>query len=94
MKRIVKCGLVFALVLTFGAASLVDAADRKRDRKRDGSCLNSMLDESMESLAAVQKKDRKRDGSCLNSASDEGTLSLGANQKRTKDRKRDGSCRV
>jgi hypothetical protein len=94
MKNFVKSGLVFVLVLAFGTVSLVDAADRKRDRKRDGSCLNSMFEESAHSLAANQKrtKDRKRDGSCLNSMFDESTQSLAAVQKR--DRKRDGSCRV
>jgi uncharacterized membrane protein len=82
--------------LVFGVGSAV-AADKKRDRKRDGSCQSQVITEkSTMDLAADQKRDRKRDrkrdGSCQSQViTEKSTMDLAADQKR--DRKRDGSCR-
>lgn len=96
MKGVVKSAVVFGVVLMFGSVSLADAADqrRTRDRKRDGSCLNWVVEENAQSLASIQKRDRKRDKTCMYSPSDEGGFSVATDQKRIRDRKRDGSCRV
>jgi hypothetical protein len=93
MKKVMVSSFVIALVFIFGIGSVL-AADRKRDRKRDGTCRSSYSIESSElSLAADRKRDRKRDGSCRSflNAADEDTLTIAADQKR--DRKRDGTCR-
>lgn len=66
MRRFVRSGLVLVLVMAFGAVSVVHAADRKRIRKRDGSCQSAVSVEETLNLAASKdvKRDRNRDGSC------------------------------
>jgi hypothetical protein len=93
MKKVFVSSFVVALVLVFGAGSVL-AADTKRDRKRDGSCRSTYSIEASDlTLAADRKRDRKRDGSCRSflNVPDDGSLTLAADKQR--DRKRDGSCR-
>ena len=93
MKKVLATSFVIALVFVFGIGSVL-AADRKRDKKRDGTCRSSYSIESSElTLAADRKRDRKRDGSCRSflKAADEDSLTIAADKKR--DRSRDGSCR-
>ena len=75
-----------------GIASAGDQ-DRKRDRKKDGSCQSSyILEEDAGLTVAVLKiRDRKKDGSCQSFIKGEkGGLDLAA--LKTRDRKKDGSC--
>ena len=67
MSKFIKSGLVFALVFTFCAVSLEYGAIKKKDRKRDGSCLLAAAQDSSVTIAAIKArtKDKKRDGSCL-----------------------------
>lgn len=93
MKKVLASCFVVALVLIFGVGSVL-AADRKRDRKRDGTCRSFQTAESADlSLAAAKQRDRKRDGTCRNlvRADKDDFLNLAADRKR--DRKRDGTCR-
>jgi hypothetical protein len=92
MRKVLSTCLILALMLIFGAGSVL-AADQKRDRKRDGSCRNLVTTESCAfDLAFDRQRDRKRDGSCkkISSSSDE---SITTAADRARDRKRDGSCR-
>jgi hypothetical protein len=92
MKKTLTSGLVLAMVIIFGVGSVM-AADRKRDKKRDGTCKSSYTTESTDqTLAATKKRDKKRDRSCLSyiNAADDEALTLAATKKR--DKKRDGSC--
>jgi Flp pilus assembly protein CpaB len=94
MKRVMTSCVVIALVLIFGIGSVL-AADRKRDRKRDGTCRSYQTTDQCTdlTLAATKKRDQKRDGTCrsITNAVDDDSLVLAADQKR--DRKRDGTCR-
>ncbi len=68
MLKAVKCGLFFFLVFVFGIVTVsAGDQDRKRDRKRDGSCQGYSIEQDTGfTLAGDQdrKRDRKRDGSC------------------------------
>ena len=92
MRKALNVCLVIALVLIFGAGSVL-AADQKRDRRRDGSCRSYTTTESNTlDLAAGRRRDRRRDGSCQRlSAAEDDALKIAADRQR--DRKRDGSCR-
>jgi hypothetical protein len=93
MKKILTSGLVFTLVLVFGMGSVL-AADKKRDKKRDGTCTRLYTTDSAGlTLAADRKKTRKRDRTCQSTIkpADDDMLQLAARTKR--DRKRDGTCR-
>jgi len=92
MRRVLYLCLVLALVLVFGTGSVL-AADKKRDRKRDGSCRSYTTTESITfDLAAGKQRDRKRDGTCKKiSTFNDDVVTIAADKKR--DRKRDGSCR-
>ena len=94
MKSMLKVGLVFSMILVFGAGSVL-AADQKRDKKRDGTCRSyTTIESSVFDLAAVKQKDRKRDGSCRSfSPAKDDSLTLAADRKRTRSPKGDGSCR-
>ena len=68
MKRMMKSGLLFLLISVCGV-SFSFAGDRiqKRDRKKDGSCQQYIVNQDTGlTLAADQTrtKDRKKDGSC------------------------------
>jgi hypothetical protein len=94
MRKVLKYGLVFAVVMTFGAGSAL-AGDqiKNRDRKRDGSCRSS-LTESMDLAASkIQKRDRKRDGSCQSSITEPGAgLIFAADRDKDRIKRRAGSC--
>jgi hypothetical protein len=51
--------LVLALLMAFGAVSVVHAADRKRIRKHNGSCQSTISVDETLTLAA--SKDARRD---------------------------------
>jgi hypothetical protein len=92
-----KMGFTVAVV-SVCVVSVAFAGDqtRTRDRKKDGSCQNFIMEKKAQfDLAADQTrtKDRKRDGSCQNFIMEEkAQFDLAAGQARSRDRKRDGSC--
>ncbi len=96
MSKFVKSGLVFALVFTFCAVSLEYGAIKKKDRKRDGTCVTAVSEKSAFTIAAIKArtKDKKRDGSCLLAAAQDSSVAIAAIKAKAKDRKRDGSCLV
>jgi hypothetical protein len=68
MLKFIKISSLF-IALTFAGGSLAIAADqdKKRDRKKDGSCQTDVIvSDTGLVLAADQdrKRDRKKDGSC------------------------------
>ena len=91
MRKVLKYGLVFAVVMTFGAGSAL-AADqtKKRARAKDGSCRSSLTESVDLAAGKIQKRDRKRNGSCQSSLTESMDLAAGKIQKR--ERKRDRSC--
>lgn len=71
MKKAVKSCLVLAMVFAFGVTSVQAATpDRKRDRKKDGSCQSytAPIDGETFSLAA-QNRSRSENGSRLRNGS-------------------------
>jgi hypothetical protein len=92
MRRALNLLLALTLVIIFGTGSVL-AADKKRDKKRDGSCRSYTTTESSTfDVAADKRRDRKRDGTCKKISTFKGdSFSVAADKKR--DRKRDGSCR-
>ena len=68
MLKVTKIFLTAFMVFVVGVSfSLADDRDRKRDKKRDGSCQGYLTEqEDMMVIAADRdrKRNRKRDGSC------------------------------
>jgi len=84
-----------AAVVSLCVASIASAGDqdRKRDRKKDGSCQSSyiMEEEAGLTLAALKISDRKKDGSCQSTIEEE-KAGFDMAALKTRDRKKDGSC--
>jgi hypothetical protein len=93
MSRLMKTGLLLLVMVFFCGVTIASAGDRdrKRDRKRDGSCQSYFI--GMERGARIatdrtKKQDRKRDGSCQSYTVEKNEgMTLAAD--RTRDRKRD-----
>ncbi len=68
MSKVLKICFMFAAIsFIVGSVAMAADQDRKRDRKRDGSCDTEVTAaDRVPVLAADQdrKRDRKRDGSC------------------------------
>jgi hypothetical protein len=92
--------MVFTVaVVTLCVASIASAGDqnRKRERKKNGSCQSSYILEKDAglSLAALKTRDRKKDGSCQSTIEEQKAgfdLAALKTRDRTRDRKKDGSC--
>ena len=91
MRKVLKYGLVFAVVMTFGAGSAL-AGDqiRKRGRAKDGSCQSSLTESLDLAASKIQKRDRTKDRSCQSSLTE--SLDLAASKTQKRDRTKDGSC--
>jgi hypothetical protein len=99
MSKIIRIGM-FIVTLSFLISNLAvaDDQDRKRDRKKDGTCQTGLVSsDEAKVLAADQdrKRDRKKDGTCRTGlvSSDEAKV-LAADQDRKRDRKKDGTCHM
>ena len=92
-----KMGFTMAVV-SLCIVSIASAGDqiRKRDRKKDGSCQNYIMEKRAGfDLASdqIRKRDRKKDGSCQSYIMEKRAgFDLAGDQIRKRDRKKDGSC--
>jgi hypothetical protein len=83
------------MVVSFCITGFASAADKKRDRKRDGSCQSYVIEENASfQVAADRIRDRKKDGSCRYKTDEKSGLEVAANRTKDRDRKRDGSCKI
>jgi hypothetical protein len=99
ISKFIKIGLLFISVSIICAGfSLAADQDRKRDRKKDGSCQTELTPSAAGiTLAADQdrKRDRKKDGSCQTELTPSAAgIILAADQDRKRDTKKDGSCQT
>ena len=93
MRRYVIVGLAALLAVGFATNASAEG-NRKRKRRKDGSCLNAApADEVVPTKDQKRDRKRRRDGSCLSAAPADQAVPA-KDQKRDRKRRRDGSCKA